>query len=126
MTGSNNLATQTVGLPSGVSATTTAALALGSLASNGGPTQTLALSAGSSAIAAGTTATTATFDQRGVARPVNAPGDVGAYQSQFIVGSTTTVTLDAAFVSGSVSYDGTPHGATASWASSGSDGAARP
>src|SRR5262249_10859491 len=37
-------------------------------------------------------------------------------------GSTTTVTLGAEFVDGSVSYDGSPHGATASWGSTGADG----
>src|SRR6185312_10560862 len=83
VTGSNNLATQTTGLPTtGFTSTTTAALHLGSLASNGGPTQTMALLSGSSALApAGATATTATFDQRGVARPINAPSDVGAYEA---------------------------------------------
>jgi hypothetical protein len=39
------------------------------------------------------------------------------------VGTATTVTLGSEFVSGSVTYDGNAHGATASWASLGADGA---
>ena len=41
-------------------------------------------------------------------------------------GSATTVTLGAEFVNGSVTYDGSPHGATASWASTRSDGQGAP
>ena len=53
---------------------------LGSLGDNGGPTETLAIGPGSFALENGVTETTATTDQRGVARPVNEPSDVGAYQ----------------------------------------------
>jgi hypothetical protein len=57
---------------------------LGALGNNGGPTPTMALLPGSFALGRGITATTATFDQRGVARPINAPGDVGAFQHPMI------------------------------------------
>ena len=46
---------------------------LGALANNGGLTQTMAPLPGSPAIATGSTNSVATFDQRGVARPVNSP-----------------------------------------------------
>jgi predicted outer membrane repeat protein len=59
-------------------ATTTAAIKLGSLASNGGPTQTMALLSGSPAIDAG--ASCPATDQRGVARPIGAACDSGAYE----------------------------------------------
>ncbi len=65
--------------------TTGAALALGPLASNGGPTQTIALGATSVAIDAGVDATCAAapvngVDQRGVARPQGAHCDAGAFE----------------------------------------------
>jgi len=84
VSGSNNLATQSSGLPAGVTATTAAALNLGTLASNGGPTQTVALGSGSSAIGAGVAVNGITTDQRGDPRPAvaNGPIDVGAYQTQ--------------------------------------------
>jgi len=53
---------------------------LGPLGENGGPTETLAIGPGSFALGKGVTETTATTDQRGVARPINEPSDVGAYQ----------------------------------------------
>ncbi len=40
--------------------------------------------------------------------------------------TTTTVTLGNEFVNSSVTYDGSPHGATASWASTGTDGGGGP
>jgi hypothetical protein len=53
---------------------------LGPLANNGGPTETNALLPGSLALGKGLTANTAGYDQRGVARPIGQPGDVGAFQ----------------------------------------------
>jgi len=54
---------------------------LGPLANNGGNTQTMALFAGSPAANAGDNATCLTTDQRGVARPIGATCDIGAYES---------------------------------------------
>ena len=59
--------------------------ALDALADNGGSTQTLALTVGSPAIDAGdnstcTSAPVSNLDQRGVARPVGAYCDIGAYE----------------------------------------------
>jgi predicted outer membrane repeat protein len=64
---------------------------LAPLGDYGGPTQTMALLPGSFALRRGITATTATTDQRGVARPVGSPGDVGAYESG---GFTVTISGD--------------------------------
>lgn len=55
---------------------------LGPLADNGGETDTLALAAGSPAIDAGTAEGCPATDQRGVARPVGAACDIGAYEYQ--------------------------------------------
>jgi hypothetical protein len=80
VSGDHNLATQT-GLPASVfTETTTAALALGPLASNGGPTQTMALGTGSSAITQGVAVASVTTDQRGQPRDDTAP-DVGAFET---------------------------------------------
>jgi hypothetical protein len=53
---------------------------LGPLADNGGPTLTLALLPGSPAIDAGDDSAAPPTDQRGVARPVGAASDIGAYE----------------------------------------------
>jgi hypothetical protein len=55
---------------------------LGPLADNGGETETLALGAGSPAIDAGTPTGCPATDQRGVARPLGAACDIGAYEFQ--------------------------------------------
>jgi predicted outer membrane repeat protein len=70
-------------------------LNLGALANNGGPTETIALGAGSVAIGAGITHTTASTDQRGLARPVGTPSDVGAYQVGTLYTYTVTATNSA-------------------------------
>jgi IPT/TIG domain len=57
-----------------------ATLALGSLASNGGPTQTVALQPGSVAIDAGVSCPPPSTDQRGVARSIGAACDSGGYE----------------------------------------------
>ncbi len=84
VSGSNNLATQSTGLPTGVTATTTAALNLASLASTGSPTETIALRPGSSALAAGLDTTQApynlTTDQRGLPRIRGNTVDIGAFE----------------------------------------------
>ena len=57
---------------------------------------------------------------------VTNPGPISSAAAPFTInpaGSATTVILGAEFVSGSVTYDGHVHGATASWASTGTDGA---
>ncbi len=54
---------------------------LASLADNGGPTPTLALLPGSPAIDAGDSAACTPYDQRGVARPVGAACDIGAFEA---------------------------------------------
>jgi hypothetical protein len=95
--GSNDLATQSTNLPTGVTATTTALLNLGGLANNGGPTQTMALAVGSSAIGAGLDTTAApynlTTDQRGTgfARMFGGAVDVGAIEA--LKPTVTPVTL---------------------------------
>ncbi|MBV9122081.1 MAG: hypothetical protein JO112_01815, partial [Planctomycetes bacterium] len=124
---SNNLATQSTGLPTGVSATTTAALNLDSMpANNGGPTPTLALNSPSSAIDTGFDTTQApynlTTDQRGLQRKVNGKVDVGAYEfgaavvllvsgfpTSTFAGAAHTVTVTAQAPNGQVvtSYNGT-------------------
>lgn len=55
---------------------------LGTLANNGGQTDTLALLVGSPAIDSGTSVGCPPTDQRGVARPVGAACDIGAYEFQ--------------------------------------------
>jgi hypothetical protein len=55
---------------------------LAALGNYGGPTQTFALLPGSPALGRGITETTAATDQRGVARPIGTPSDVGAFQSR--------------------------------------------
>jgi hypothetical protein len=97
VSGSNNLATQSTNLPTGVSATTTAALDLGPLANNGGPTPTMALLPGSSAIDAGLDTTQApynlTTDQRGTgfSRQFGKVVDVGAFEFTAYYYTVTTL-----------------------------------
>jgi predicted outer membrane repeat protein len=93
---------------------------LGPLANNGGPTQTLAIGAGSFAIGKGYTATTATTDQRGVARPIGQPSDVGAYQysapptvTANPVAQTIIVGQDTSFAA--AASDGVPSPTTVQW-----------
>ena len=62
LNGTNNLATQSSGLPDVVYETTPSLLNLGSLADNGGPTETIALLPGSSAIDAGLDTSLAPYD----------------------------------------------------------------
>jgi hypothetical protein len=53
------------------------------------------------------------------------PGPVVSATATFTInpfGSATTVALGSEFAGGSVIYDGSPHGATANWASNGNDG----
>ncbi|HVT36919.1 MAG TPA: choice-of-anchor Q domain-containing protein, partial [Nevskiaceae bacterium] len=59
--------------------TITASANLGGLANNGGPTQTKALLPGSPALDSAS-GITPDIDQRGVARPQNGTGDLGAYE----------------------------------------------
>ena len=84
---SNNLfVTSSGAAPSGFTQTTTAALQLSALASNGGPTQTMALGTGSPAIDGGTKTafpfTVPATDQRGFTRDPDNAGtvDIGAYE----------------------------------------------
>ncbi|HQZ36703.1 MAG TPA: choice-of-anchor Q domain-containing protein [Ilumatobacteraceae bacterium] len=66
---------------------------LGALADNGGPTRTLALVAGSSAIdAAGDCAATTLTDQRFVSRPKGIACDIGAFEADAAVNTSTTET----------------------------------
>jgi predicted outer membrane repeat protein len=57
-------------------------IALGSLASNGGPTQTHALAEGSAALDGGSSAVCQPVDQRGEPRPSGTGCDIGAYELQ--------------------------------------------
>ena len=61
---------------------------LGTLGFYGGTTETIPLLPGSAAIDKGVTSAVASTDERGVARPINSPSDVGAFQS---LGFTVTV-----------------------------------
>src|SRR5262249_9587903 len=61
---------------------------LAPLGSYGGPTQTIALLPGSPALGKGPTLPAGSTDQRGFARPVNSPSDVGAFQSGALVVNT--------------------------------------
>ena len=70
------------------SPTLTGAPLLDSLAYNGGPTQTMALLSGSPAIDAGDDGSCPSTDQRGVARPLGAHCDIGAYESPFTAATT--------------------------------------
>ena len=76
----------------GATTKTTAEIALGSLAPNGGPTDTMAPGNSSAAIDAGDntvcadTNTVNNLDQRGVARPQGTHCDVGAFEASFIYG----------------------------------------
>ena len=54
---------------------------IGALADNGGPTLTHGLLAGSPAIDAGDAGACPATDQRGVARPLGAGCDIGAYEA---------------------------------------------
>ena len=77
---------------------------LAALADNGGPTQTIALQPGSAAIHHVRTCVLST-DQRGVARPVGAPCDSGAYQvaRPSLSGvAATTITTTSATIAASV------------------------
>src|SRR5262249_4088242 len=104
--GSNNLATQSTGLPTGVADTTTALLDLGDLANNGGPTQTIALGPGSAAIDEGLDTTIAPYnlatDQRGSRYPrkFGTAVDIGAFEVQNV--HTATAITDNS--SGSSTY----------------------
>ena len=74
--------------------TSLASLALGALASNGGPTQTIALGAGSAAIDAACAAWPVSgLDQRGISRPQGAHCDAGAYEASASLAGATYVTL---------------------------------
>jgi hypothetical protein len=68
----------------------TAAL-LGPLRSNGGPTQTIALLAGSPAVDAADTGRAPPVDQRGFPRPVGQAADIGAYEYDSVLLSSTRV-----------------------------------
>ena len=65
---------------------------LGPLQDNGGFTQTMALSSGSSAVDAGDDSNCPETDQRGVSRPQGSRCDIGAYEYEFPVSSTLTLT----------------------------------
>jgi MBG domain len=68
-----------------------------------------------------------TFTYNGSATPPTAAGSYqGSIAGTLVIakaGSTTTLTLGAEFVGGTVTSNGSPHGATAKWASTGVDGA---
>ncbi len=93
---------------------------LGHLADNGGPTQTMAIGLGSLAIGNGYTETTATTDQRGVARPIDQPSDVGSFQYS-VSPTITSSPLNQTVVVGqnssfrAAATDGLPGLATVQW-----------
>jgi hypothetical protein len=90
---------------------------LGALADNGGPTETMALGAGSAAIDAATSAACPPTDQRGVARPLGAGCDIGAYESDVLDTTPPVITVPT-----SVAADATgPAGAVVSYAASAND-----
>jgi len=74
---------------------------LGPLQDNGGPTPTHALLTGSPAIDAGNSATAAAVDQRGIARPVNATGNI-----MFLGHAALSTTADSAYAVHAADLDG--------------------
>jgi uncharacterized protein YgiM (DUF1202 family) len=64
----------------GVNVTQVASLGLGTLGANGGPTLTIPLLVGSPAVDAALAADCPADDQRGVARPIGAGCDIGAFE----------------------------------------------
>ncbi len=115
LTGPNLIRTSSNSGTGSISGTTalTADPKLDVLENNGGQTQTRALLAGSPAIGAGVVYTTPTFDQRGAARPVGSPSDIGAFET------TATPTYAAAVFAGQGVYrfvdTGAANAATADW-----------
>ena len=111
-----------VGLTNGVNGNqlnvSLAALDLAPLGNYGGLTQTIALLPGSLALGKGLTATTATTDQRGFARPINSPSDVGAFEDQLVatVATVPTLTANSSFSGALVTFtDGDPSAPTSSY-----------
>jgi hypothetical protein len=74
-------------------------LFISSLANNGGPTLTIALLSGSPAIDAGSDTNCPPFDQRGVARPIGAHCDIGAFEFGLLVQGIITLDIDGSGVS---------------------------
>ena len=68
---------------------------LGALAANGGPTETHGLQAGSPALDAADATGAPATDQRGVARPVGAGFDIGAFEGTVGGGPTPTLSIDS-------------------------------
>lgn len=130
--GSGNVTTDDPAICPGT-VTTVADAGVAPLAAQGGATETIRLLPGSPAIDAGTAASCAAIDQRGVARPLGATCDAGAYE--FDPATTTsisagpdptaygaTVTLDATV--SAVSEPGTPTGSVEFFAGTTSLGSA--
>ena len=67
-----------------------------------------------------------TFDGTGNYNAISSETDSGKAVRIAQAGSTVTVTLGSEFANDTVTYDSQAHGATASWASTGSDGAGGP
>jgi hypothetical protein len=91
-------------LPGNQANVSLANVGLGTFGNHGGPAPTYSLLANSLALGHGLTATTQTTDERGVARPVNQPGDVGAYQLSAAPSVTTNPTSKTINVGGSTSF----------------------
>ena len=89
---SSNLADDTSCGTSGFSVSSS--MLLGPLGDNGGPTQTFALLPGSPAIEAGDDSACPATDQRGVARPIGAHCDIGAFEFQLLEAITVTSAAD--------------------------------
>jgi hypothetical protein len=103
---------------------TVAQAGLAPLGDYGGPTQTFALARGSLALGKGLTASAAGTDQRGVARPINQPGDIGAFQLSAPPMVTTNPTSQTITAPATVSFtavatdtytDGTTPPLTVQW-----------
>jgi len=122
--GSGGLSDEVNGNQVGVSV---ANVGLAPLGNNGGPTQTFAIGLGSFAIGKGVTETTATNDQRGVARPINEASDVGAFQYSATPTVTTIPTNQTIIVGQDTSFsaaasDGIPTPTAVQWQISTDDG----
>jgi len=90
---------------------------LGALADNGGSTPTMALAPGSAAIDTAIAAICPATDQRGIARPVGAGCDIGAYEADVLDEVPPVLTTPARIV-----VDATgPDGAAVSYAASAVD-----
>ena len=106
ITGSGNVASDATGVCPGATATVPT-MGLTPLADNGGITPTVRLLPSSPAVDAGDPAHCLATDQRGVARPLGATCDAGAYELDPATATTLTATPNPSSFGGGVTLDAT-------------------